>query len=264
MRRFDLASVLLMIALCAVPCLGGPTLPATGNEPPRGALVIVGGGRTPQAAIARGLELAGGPKAHVVVITFAYPNATGRASASMWQQAGAENVAILTVDDMRSTALAEVRKADVIWFLGGSQVRLMHWLGRLDLIDAVRQRFQAGAVIGGTSAGAAVMSAVMLTGAGDLAHAEADGLGLWANVIVDQHYLRRHRQARLEGAVLRHPDLVGIGIDEGTAVILRGEGRHFDVLGASQVEVVVRKGAQNGTEVTTRRLHAGEAFDLRR
>jgi cyanophycinase len=118
-------------------------------------------------------------------------------------------------------------------------------------------------VIAGTSAGAAVMSAVMLTGSGNPERACGKGLGLWPGVIVDQHYLTRRRQPRLLEAVQKHPNLVGVGIDESTAVIVRGEGRRFEVVGRSQVEVLVRQPkGKAGSEVAAYRLDAGKTFDL--
>jgi cyanophycinase len=175
----------------------------------------------------------------------------------MWRQLGARRVVVLADQDA-ATALAEVRQADLIWFPGGSQVLLMEALQRRGLVEPIRERFRNGAVVGGTSAGAAVMSGVMLTGARDRQYAEAVGLGLWPEVIVDQHYLKRDRRARLLQAVRRHPALPGVGIDASTAVIVRG--RHFDVAGVSEVEVVVRDGQGKG--VTTRRLRPGMTFEL--
>ncbi len=243
-------------------------LPAVAGEVEgrSGTLLLIGGGRTPQAAIARALELAGGSSARVLVIPFAWGReATGRASARIWEQAGAGKVSVLTWSCERSEAVREVRAADVIWFGGGSQNVLMDRLTSLDLVDAVRERYRAGAVVGGTSAGAAVMSAVMLTGSRVRGRTEAEGLGLWPEVIVDQHYLARKRRPRLLEALERHPRLVGIGIDEGTAVLVRGRGGRFEVLGSSQVEVLVPPSrGREGAEAATRRLEAGAVFELPR
>jgi cyanophycinase len=233
---------------------------------PAGTLVIIGGGSTPRAAITRALDLAGGASARVLVIPFAWGRqATGRPSARLWEQAGAGKVTILAWDCERGEAVREVRAADVIWFGGGSQNVLMDRLTRLDLVEAIRERYRVGAVVGGTSAGAAVMSAVMLTGSRDPARAEAAGLGLWPDVIVDQHYLARKRKARLLEALKGHPRLLGVGIDEGTAVLVRGRGGRFEVVGSSQVEVLVPKvPKREGAEVAAYRLEAGAVFELPR
>jgi cyanophycinase len=263
MFRFRMAFLVLLV----VSGFGSFPLPAAvagSVESRSGTLLIIGGGRTPHAAIDRALDLAGGSSARVLVIPFAWGRqATGRPSFRMWQQAGAAKVTVLAWDCERAEAVREVRAADVIWFGGGSQNVLMDRLTRLDLVDAIRERYRTGAVVGGTSAGAAVMSAVMLTGSRAPGRTEAAGLGLWPDVIVDQHYLARHRQSRLLEAVKGHPRLLGVGIDEGTAVIVRGRGGRFEVLGSSQVEVLVPQGRE-GTEVATRRLEAGAVFDLPR
>jgi cyanophycinase len=254
MSRFRMALWILLLLVCAscsfpLPAVAGGAEGRSGKEGSAGTLLLIGGGRTPQAAITRALDL----------------EATGRASARMWEQAGAGKVTVLTWNCERKEAVREVGAADVIWFGGGSQNVLMDRLTSLDLVAAVRERYRAGAVVGGTSAGAAVMSAVMLTGSRVRGRTEADGLGLWPGVIVDQHYLARKRRPRLLEALEGHPRLVGIGIDEGTAVLVRGRDGRFEVLGYSQVEVLVPPSqGREGAEVATRRLEAGAVFDLPR
>jgi len=269
MTRFIIAAILAAFTLFGTSFLpreaSQAAPPASGSpEQPRGTLVIIGGGRTPRDVIARALELGGGPSAHVVVVPFASSiGGTGDASAKMWRQLGARNVAVLTLNDDHATALQLVESADVIWFPGGDQNHLMDGLARLDLIEAIRHRYHTGAVVGGTSAGAAVMSGVMITGKSDPEKTYGSGLGLWQGVIVDQHYLVRDRRPRLLSAMNAHPKLVGVGIDESTAVIVRAQGRHFEVMGRSQVEVLVpRSREKTGDAVVPYRLEAGESFDL--
>jgi cyanophycinase len=269
MFRFSTATLLLIFSLFGAGCLLEEKVRATSKASPgsgerSGTLVIVGGGGTPRDVVAQALDLAGGRSAHVVVIPFASSlDGTGSASARMWERAGARNVTVLTRKQDRSTALRKIHDADLIWFPGGGQNRLMNGLTRLALVDAIRERYRAGAVVGGTSAGAAVMSGVMLTGASDPDIACGTGLGLWPEVIVDMHYLTRHRRSRLLSAMRQHPNLVGVGIDEGTAVIVRDQGRELEVAGRSEVEVILPqpRGA-GGTEKATYRLAAGEVFEL--
>ena len=227
-------------------------------EKPKGQLLIVGGGGTTDDMLARALSLHGGAKAHVVV----FPQAsslpeTGAGSCEMWSKAGAGAADEIKLDD-EAAATKLVDAADIIWFPGGVQARLMEALSKTKLPDRIRARYQAGALCGGTSAGAAVMSKVMLTGEIEGATKEesgltfihsqtvenAEGLGLIAEAIVDQHFVKRQRFSRLLSAVLDHPELVGIGIDEKTAILVQAGG--FEVLGASNVLVIDARAAKVG------------------
>ena len=152
----------------------------------------------------------------------------------------------------------------------------------------MKARYVAGAVIGGTSAGAAIMSDSMLTGNqrrpdslgyyGDeyptIARGASEvvaGLGFLHGAIVDQHFIRRERHNRLLSVVLERPGLIGVGIDEGTAVLVEPDGK-WDVLGASAVEVIDgRHGTVTGaaapllgaTNLRLFLLPAGSRFDPR-
>jgi cyanophycinase len=134
-----------------------------------------------------------------------------------------------------------IESANLIWMPGGDQNRLMKALPA-GVIDTIRKRFREGAVVGGTSAGAAVLSQVMITGEADLrairrgATQTADGLALWPRAIVDQHFVRRQRFNRLLSAVLDRPELVGVGVDESTAAVWRGS--KLEVIGAAQVLII--------------------------
>jgi cyanophycinase len=116
------------------------------------------------------------------------------------------------------------------------------------LADVIRARHRAGVAVGGTSAGAAVLSQSMITGDADLQSLAAGkttvapGLGLLPDVIVDQHFLRRQRQNRLTSAVLERPDQLGVGIDEATAAIFQNG--TIEVLGRSAVVVIDARRAQ--------------------
>jgi cyanophycinase len=231
-------------------------------EPSKGALVIVGGGSTPEGLHRKLLDLGGGTNANVLVIPFAsaLTNA-GDSSVEVLRKAGAVRVSVLTALNDIEAAHAVVRTADVIWFPGGDQSRLMAELRRLGVVEAVRERYAQGAVIGGTSAGAAVMSQVMIIGKAkslDDAPPMAEGLGLWQGVIVDQHFVKRGREPRLRNAVAAHPNLIGVGIDESTYVVLRRT--TAEVFGRSTVTLLDAREGKAEPEVTL--LKAGATFDL--
>jgi len=137
--------------------------------------------------------------------------------------------------------------AKLIYILGGDQSRFMKSVLGTPVYTAIHQAYQNGATIAGTSAGAAVMSKYMITGSQllDTVYKEtfnklldqnvefAEGLGLLQHTIIDQHFLRRSRYNRLISALASHPDMVCVGIDEGTAIIVHGN--KAMVAGDSQV-----------------------------
>ena len=150
----------------------------------------------------------------------------------------------------------------------------------------LKDLYARGAVIGGTSAGAAIMSQVMITGEellnDDKANAfkfikkgnieTAVGLGFLTNAIIDQHFIKRKRLNRLFSVVLEHPQLLGIGIDESTAIIVNPD-EMFEVLGESAVMVIDPRSATriradhsgnlSARDIKTHLLMAGDRFDMR-
>lgn len=137
--------------------------------------------------------------------------------------------------------------AKLIYILGGDQTRFMKSVLNTPVYDAIHKAYQNGSTIAGTSAGAAVMSKYMITGKQllDTVYKEtfnklwdkniefAEGMGLLQNTIVDQHFLKRNRYNRLISALVSHPDLVCVGIDESTAIIVHGN--KATIAGDSQV-----------------------------
>ena len=213
-----------------------------------GELIIVGGGSKPAGLYEKMLTLAGGVEARIVVVPWASerPDA-GVSTVEAWVEAGAGNAALIPRE--KEAAREAIEAANLIWFGGGDQSKLMADLRERDLIEAIRARHRDGAVMAGTSAGAAVMSAEMITGEAKLESLETgtteliEGLGLWSGVIVDQHFLTRRRWARLFTAVVSRPGSVGVGIDEQTAVIVSGDGS-FEVIGRGPVVVIDSRGAK--------------------
>ncbi|MBY3321623.1 cyanophycinase [Rhizobium laguerreae] len=138
--------------------------------------------------------------------------------------------------------LATLRDVSAVFFSGGDQLRITSLIGDTPIYEHVHEIFANGGVIAGTSAGASVMSDTMLVRGsnassfriGDLSM--APGLGLLPNVIIDQHFAERGRIGRLIGAVSQNPRVLGIGIDEDTAIVVRGH--RFDVIGTGAVYLV--------------------------
>jgi cyanophycinase len=160
---------------------------------------------------------------------------------------------------------------------GGDQNRLMKAIEGTGLDEVIRARYRAGAIVGGTSAGAAVLSKLMITGEADLKVLAAGktelarGLGIWEAGIFDQHFLARQRNNRLLSAVLDNPGMVGVGIDEATAAIVRNG--QIEVVGRSavvvfdsrkaKVEKTEAGGVVAGTGVITSVLRQGMTLPLK-
>lgn len=233
------------IVLLTLPGAAG----ATGDAAVPGALVLIGGGDKPPLVMQRFVDLAGGPEAPIVVV----PAASGERDTPQYYEelfrrdTTARNVRGLELwtreDAERPELVAALRGARGIFFSGGDQSRITAALLGTEAMAAIRAAHQNGAVIGGTSAGTACMSERMITGDGNFevvaagAVALAPGLGLFPLAIVDQHFLARQRLNRLLSVVLEHPDQLGVGIDEATAVELGGDGV-FTVLGQGSVVVI--------------------------
>jgi cyanophycinase len=255
MRIPPFAALLLFIG-CAQPRGVSTAAPnATG-----GHLVVVGGGPIPDAINERFFELAGGAgKARIVVLPMASAAGaqSGAAKAASFQKMGAVSAVSmqLTREDAGADSVARLLgEATGIWFPGGDQNRLTAAILGTAVLDSIRSRYRRGAVVGGTSAGAAVMSDPMIGGderrpggsRPDTTEAwitiDRDdvvlvpGFGLLPDVTVDQHFLRRRRHNRLISVVLERPTVIGVGIDESTALVVPPSGP-WEVIGASQAVI---------------------------
>ena len=213
--------------------------------PPAGSLVLAGGGKLDPAVYRRFLELAGGPDALIVVIPTASEESRFPAAwsgLSDLRRAGAKNVTLLHTrrrDVADSEAFVEpIRRASGVWITGGRAWRLVD--AYLDTrTEAELHRLLArGGVVGGTSAGASIMASYLVRGAVTsnevvMAPGYERGFGFLRSVAVDQHVLERRRYDDLLSVVATHPELLGIGMDEGTALVVQGD--RAEVIGRSQV-----------------------------
>jgi cyanophycinase len=206
------------------------------TSPRVGSLILVGGGHLPDSIRHRFLELAGGKQARIVIIpsASALPNAPAQ-SLAFWKTAPVKSVRILHTtcrgEADEPAFYGQLRDATGVWMSGGDQSRLSSIYGNTGVERELSKLLQRGGVIGGTSAGASVVSTVMVAGPGKV----GKGFGLLAHTIVDQHFSNRGRLPRLLGLLKSHPTEVGIGIDEETAVIIRGG--DVSVLGNGTVTV---------------------------
>jgi len=246
--------------------LAGSSLPAEQR------LILIGGGPRPMRALSTLVDWAGGARAHVLVVTWAARDekqalADFRRDLAPYAPGAVRGAPTAPLDAAAKAALREdLAWASAVYFTGGDQDHIMDVLRDRSLLEQVRARYEEGAVFAGTSAGTAVMSAIAITGDGDNTVMDGDevevreGMGLLPGVILDQHFIRRQRQNRLFGLVLKHPDLLGLGVDEGTAVLVRGN-RDVQVVGASKVMVVEADAEGDGMKLAL--LAPGDTFDLK-
>ena len=235
-------------------------------------LVLIGGGPRPSRALSRLVEWAGGPSARVLVVTWAARD-SGEALTSFRQDLApygpgeVQGTPEFPLDaDDKARLRGQLAWATAVYFVGGDQDRILDVLRDRSLLERMRARYQEGVVFAGTSAGTAVMSAIAIIGDGDRTVMNGDdvevrpGIGLLPGVILDQHFIRRQRQNRLFGLVLKHPHLLGLGVDEGTALLVQGN-RTAEVVGASRVMVV--QASREGDAMSLQLLAPGETFDLK-
>lgn len=162
--------------------------------------------------------------------------------------------------------LDSIRNARLVYISGGDQSKFMAVVGGTEIEKAIHEAFAKGSMVAGTSAGAAVMSKVMITG-NELKYSDyhstfrnieaenietATGLGMLTSAIIDQHFVYRSRHNRLISAVIEYPNLLSIGIDESTAILVKGS--MAEVVGLSQV--MVYSNPQSSKEIRNGKLGA--------
>ena len=221
-----------------------------------GKLVIIGGGSRPEAMVQRIIKEAQLDKSGYGIIlpmSSAEPDSAVYYAKKQFVEAGLTNIVGLQIykdENVSKSKLDSIKNAKMIYISGGDQNRFMDIVGGTAAEDAIHNAFSKGSLIAGTSAGAAVMSKMMFTG-NELKHPdysstfrniEAEnieiktGLGMLSGVIIDQHFVKRSRYNRLISAIIEHPELMGIGIDESTAILVKGN--TAEVLGDAQVIVL--------------------------
>ncbi|WP_240755208.1 cyanophycinase [Pedobacter sp. SYP-B3415] len=218
-----------------------------------GKLFIIGGGERSQALMARMVAAAAlGPADYMIVLPMASEQPDTGFKYLRAQIAGQMRQPVRMFDfnkhDVNDRKWVDsLAGARLIYILGGDQNRFMKSVAGTPVSDAIHRAFANGALIAGTSAGAAVMSRYMITGQQllkkdyketfDRLYRDnvefADGLGLLNHTIIDQHFIRRSRYNRLLSALAEHPGYTAVGIDEGTAILVQGN--RAEVVGDSQV-----------------------------
>ncbi|MBA2961793.1 cyanophycinase [Ramlibacter sp. CGMCC 1.13660] len=223
------------------------------QTPTRGRLVIVGGAEDrvqDRLILRRFLQHAGGPQARVRLLTAAssVPLVVAASYRQAFAELGAGDCELLPLLERDAAFLPEVVQAildaDAIFISGGNQSRLMDVLRETPAMAALHHAHRhLGRCIGGTSAGAAAMSRHMIVQGPAMRHPRKDvvgtgvGLGLLPAAIVDQHFSQRGRLARLLSALAQRPDLLGVGVDEDTALVVESQ-EAIEIIGSGAVTLV--------------------------
>lgn len=255
----------------------------------KGILFIIGGGKRPAYMIDKFVELSGKESANLVVIPMASsdPIDVAEYQKKQFEEHGAGKVKYVycTLEEANTDSIiSKMDGCNSVFFSGGDQNRLTEALLNTKLLERIKEIYFNGGVIGGTSAGAAVMSKIMITGdelltdssanafseirADNIKHTE--GFGFIDNAIVDQHFIYRKRHNRLISLTLEYPKLLGIGIDESTAIIVKN--KKFEVFGDYQVMIFdainstdIKKNINGFLSASNIKLHilsGGDKFDL--
>lgn len=256
---------------------------------PSGKLYIIGGGLRTEAMLNEIADLAGiRNEGYIFILPMsgAYPDSSIIWAKEDFRTIGIKNITgfnFIKGDAFPQEKIDSLRNAKLIYITGGDQSRFMNVVLNTPVYDAIHEAYNKGAVISGTSAGAAVMSRKMITGI-QKKHPDSEagfvtiesenieiieGLGLLSDVIIDQHFIKRQRLNRLTEASIENPGLLCVGIDESTAIIVDGD--IATVTGNSQVVVlknpgsgkIIQKGLLGVTGLSMSIYLPGQSFKLR-
>jgi cyanophycinase len=283
-RRHVLAVLAAAILAAAYPFHSSAQAPAAAPEygPAAGTLVIVGGGATDGTGIVeKFIELAGGPDAKFVIV----PTAGGNRNASgalieykeeeviaSWVRRGLKHVKMLHTADPRvadTDAFASVlRDANAVWFNGGRQWNIVDSYANTLTYREFHKVLERGGVIGGSSAGATIQGDYLVRGdtsgaqvmmTAEPTHQEA--FKFLRNVAIDQHINTRNRWDDLDPVIQKYPKLLGIGLSEGTAIIVHGD--TFEVMGKWKAAIHDNTRLYQPWEKPYYVLSAGDVYNMK-
>ena len=246
----------------AAPSLGRP-------EVKRGKVLAVGGGGMPSSIVRRFIDAAGGVDAPLVVITSANePAPSAKSGEAPWRAAGVKHISVFhprTPSEANDPQfLAALREAKAVWFGGGRQWRLVDALARTEAEKLLQGVLDRDGVVGGSSAGASIVSEVMLRG-NPLGNLEVlvegydRGLNLFPGAAIDQHFAQRKRFDDMPKVKQAYPSVLGIGIDEATAILAFGS--KVEVLGVHRVRIYDRLPTDAPERSAYHDLAAGAIYD---
>lgn len=276
MKRAPVLLALLLLCIASAPASGQDYGPA------KGTLLIVGGGTLTGTGIhERFLELAGGANARIVIV----PTAGGNRNAdgtvrpyeeqqviASWQRLGVRNVTMLHTHDPKvadtEAFAARLRDATGVWFNGGRQWNIVDSYANTLTYREFHKVLERGGVIGGTSAGATIQGDYLVRGAVAGAHImmtpepeHERGFNFLRRSAIDQHINTRNRWDDLIPVIQKYPALLGIGISEGTAIVVTGD--TFEVMGRWKVAVHDNTRPYQPWEKPYYVLSPGDVYDMK-
>jgi cyanophycinase len=239
--------------------------------PEHGSLVIVGGGAMPRAIVDEFISRAGGKDAAFVIIPTADVGeewGDDYVKGSFLRRAGVHDITVLHTRDPQTADteefVAPLKRAGGVWIDGGRQWRLADAYLKTRTVQEMWGVLNRRGVIGGSSAGATIQSSYLVRGAPEgntimMSPGHEEGFAFLKRSAIDQHVIARGRENDLVEVIDAHPDLLGIGIDEGTAIVV--EGNRFRVIGKSLV--LIHDAARTPADGPRyESLKPGEVFDL--
>lgn len=256
----------------------------------KGYLIIIGGAedKKGESTILKNAPqmLSDNDKLTIITTATEHPEEVGAEYREVFSRLGVSNIEVLNIntrDDANDSNMCNsIKTSKCIFLTGGDQLRITSILGGTGAYNELKNLYYSGGLIMGTSAGASVMSSTMVVQGNDNEPARkctlkmAPGLGLLNNVIIDQHFDQRGRFGRLLCGVGENPDVLGVGIDEDTAIKVFPDG-HFEVLGSNAVTIIDGKSIQSSNVselnqnellaimgVTIHALPVGYGFDIKK
>ncbi len=253
-RRFRYSSLLLLLLVLAGAAGAFQDTPEYG--PAKGTLVIVGGGNTDGTGIVeRFIQLAGGPDKKFIIVPTAGGNKNDDGTVrpyeeariiESWVKRGLKNVRMLHTHDSKvadtDEFVRELRTADAVWFNGGRQWNIVDSYANTKAFQEFHKVLERGGVIGGSSAGATIQGEYLVrgdtSGPNVMMTAEPnhqEGFKFLRKAAIDQHINARNRWDDLIPVIQKYPNYLGLGLSEGTAIVVTGD--RFEVIGKWKVAV---------------------------
>jgi cyanophycinase len=237
-----------------------------------GKLLVIGGAEDKEGdcrILKEFVRLARGEKARIVIMTVAtdHPKEVGAEYRKLFKRLGAGDVKAVDLSNREDTesekALEAIEEATALFFTGGDQLHITALMGATAMDKIIKRRHDKGLLLGGTSAGAAMMSnSMMLSGESECNPRSGSveigpGMDFIMGALIDTHFSQRGRHGRLITAIAHYPQELGLGIDEDTAMIVTGN--EFEVIGSGAVTVIDAGGI---THTNLHELKKGESLEL--